>query len=709
MDNTVKAGANSEAGEHCHALGSVIGVTGLENEMTIKNSTFRNNTLTLDSGLGSTNQDIGAAVFIGTDRGTNNPDGHAVTLLADSGGLLEFDGNQIVIDGDESSGALLFGRAWYLEMDTRNDSAADARLSVNAKSGGIIRLLDPVLVDMNNDKSFAMTVDVDDNGEFRWGGENLFRVHGMGTATLDFLTGVTNLGKGFTLTADPIQSTEMTVTAASGTTLNAGGGNVIDLGDAGTMTFAANTTLGFDIDNFDVGASGLTITAGTLDIMDGSGKLNYNVDLLSLKAGIFTLVDTATSGSDFTDLDLDDANSRLTYQGGATSRRFLLDISGTDKLVLTATLADGGSFADAMPVAIAGTLIYDRSTGNDYTQTTAVTGGELRLDGGSVGQTGIASGGVLSGTGSVLGFTAEALRNITADPSLLTGATLFSSASLTHQWNLDSDGMLSILSGLGMLEFSIVDGDIVFAALAAAMNADAPNRVSASGMGQREDLDTTSGGIAGYQYRAGGMAVGYDRAIGAFSYLGGKFEDKPALANDSRLDNYFFDLYADYTHCSGLGLTLMGGYTYTDNDMRRRLARFDASSGTAVAVPGWEKADYSTDRIGRVKNHSASLPIGIEAAYAIDLAPETSLRLEGRVEYSYELHNRGAKGALTYGGIANAPRIDFPGRAPGRSSWNVGGGVMLTRRGIDIGVCYDYYARKDFDAHRVTASVGWSF
>ncbi len=299
------------------------------------------------------------------------------------------------------------------------------------------------------------------------------------------------------------------------------------------------------------------------------------------------------------------------------------------------------------------------------------------------------------------------------------------------------------------------------------MNASTNNRIWAAGMGQWEDLDDSPGGIAGYTYRAGGAVVGYDRAFGpftlggAFAYLGGTFKDKSALANDSRIDNYSFDLYANYYHHSGFDFTVMGGYTYADSDIRRRLTRFaDDGAGGVTAVRGWEEGDYGTDtwmagfelgyewratecfslrpsagitylnarsesysrsfraddgrpaasdRVDRVKNHSISLPLDLEAAYRTRVGSEATLGLTAHLGYAYELHNRGAEGTLAWGNVANAPRIDFRGRKPGRSSWNTGAGVAMAWRNLDVAVRYDYYHRNDFDAHVVVGSVGVSF
>lgn len=293
----------------------------------------------------------------------------------------------------------------------------------------------------------------------------------------------------------------------------------------------------------------------------------------------------------------------------------------------------------------------------------------------------------------------------------------------------------------------------------AIMNCDFRNRVWVSGFGLWEELDEKNG-VPGYKYSSGGVMAGYDRVFGpitvgaSFGWTGGSFKDHSALANDSDIDSYAFNLYGTYVAPNGFFASLFGGYVYSDYDMKKLRGGFDNLNNP---VNGWERSDYhgnswsiggvfgydfkptqcltltpsvgltyqrsrsnsfdavfdwgggsSTLRNSNIKNHSVSLPVALNAEYRVIDNGHSALALSGNVGYAYEFHNKGASGALSMGGL-NAPRIDFRGRNPGRNTWNLGAGVKYDHGRFEVAAKYDYYARSKYDAHRVMGTVAVNF
>ena len=283
-------------------------------------------------------------------------------------------------------------------------------------------------------------------------------------------------------------------------------------------------------------------------------------------------------------------------------------------------------------------------------------------------------------------------------------------------------------------------------ALASAiLNANYANRFWVSGLGLWEDADPR-GGDLGYEVKSGGFMTGYDRAFGpvvvggSFGYTRGSFKDKAALANDSDIDSYSFNAYATLNHSSGLFAGVMGGYMYSDFDMKRVIlasglrdeGKYHANTwslGTQVGYD-WKPADnlvltpslgltYHRSRTGRIaqtyatinrlKEDAVQLPVNLEIRYDIPAGSCNLVSLKANAGYAYNFKDDGAEGALTYNGIVNSPLVSVQGRKPGRHTLNLGVGAKVAFGRFEAGVEYDYYAKKDYDAHRLMGTIGINF
>ena len=279
----------------------------------------------------------------------------------------------------------------------------------------------------------------------------------------------------------------------------------------------------------------------------------------------------------------------------------------------------------------------------------------------------------------------------------------------------------------------------------AIVNSDHANRVWASGFGLWQDAGA-SGGDLGFRYDSGGIMAGYDRAFGpvmiggAFGYTHGSFEDKAALDSDSKIDSYLVNISGTYNHQSGLFAGLMGGYLYTDYDMKslltltgvRQDSGYHANTLSIGAEAGydWKPVEclvatptigiqYHNTRTGRIsgvltsvdrlREDALQLPVDLEVRYDFVTDGDRVIGLKANAGYAYNFKNDGADGTLTYNGVVNSPWVRVEGRRPGRHALNLGGGLKYSAGGFSAVVEYDYYARKDYDAHRVMGTIGVSF
>ncbi|MCL2010144.1 MAG: hypothetical protein FWG71_06305 [Synergistaceae bacterium] len=202
IGNTTRVGRPD--GRSVYALGGVAAVSGLNRELVVNNTIFRDNKLYI---TGQNVWDVGGGAFyIGTDRDSANPDGHVLTLTASDGMVTEFRNNSLQITENNSVTSRLNSITFSREWDDVNigeskgilDSKADARLNVSPRTGGRVLLPDPVKVDMNNGRSFTMNVN--GGGYFLWGGRNeLF----ADKSALNFEAGVTELAPDFQALGKP--------------------------------------------------------------------------------------------------------------------------------------------------------------------------------------------------------------------------------------------------------------------------------------------------------------------------------------------------------------------------------------------------------------------------------------------------------------------------------------------------------------------------
>lgn len=272
-------------------------------------------------------------------------------------------------------------------------------------------------------------------------------------------------------------------------------------------------------------------------------------------------------------------------------------------------------------------------------------------------------------------------------------------------------------------------------------------RFFAGGIGFWEQYDDRSG-LPGYDYDAYGVIAGYAHSFGGLT-IGGSFAytradiDENHAIDDNKIDTYTAALHAKYKHQSGFFGTLFGAYTYGDNEFRKFM------TGPAA----WTRSDYHTDtwmlgfnlgyefkpvsglaiipavgltyqharnsshmstlagtafqNFDRAKNHATTLPVELAVEYTIPTGTNSGFSIGANGGYSYQFNNDGTEGNFSVAGVPGF--MSVVDSKPGRHMWNVGAKVKYKFQNFEIGAKYDYYAKSDYDAHRLMATVGISF
>lgn len=280
------------------------------------------------------------------------------------------------------------------------------------------------------------------------------------------------------------------------------------------------------------------------------------------------------------------------------------------------------------------------------------------------------------------------------------------------------------------------------------MNESFVNRIWASPFYTKQDRDMRSG-YYGWDYKAGGLSLGFDRWFGnfnvgaAFTYSRAKVSEDGAN-DDNKINNYSGWLYATYRACNGFFLNMTGGYNYGDNDMKRYIGStinrwqtasnhtstwwiggdvgydFRASSNftltpsvglyylTAKSSAFAYQGAFVGAHVNEIKDKSLLLPVELTATYHSQLNECSAIDVNVSGGYTYNFKNDGAKGDMYYDYNPAYP-IFIQGVKPGQNSWNIGAGLKYNYKRFDVGVDYRYIGGSDYKSHNVSATVGVKF
>ncbi|MDR3214209.1 MAG: autotransporter outer membrane beta-barrel domain-containing protein [Azoarcus sp.] len=294
--------------------------SGLAGGLTISDSQFTNN---LFSAGGRVFGAMAVDTSIAPDA--SDPDHNVLTLRASAGHTTLFDNNAItdgyssgsnnIAEGNSRRNSLYFGAL-------SGPSQADATLNIDAQAGGSVVLNDPLRVEQNNN---TFTLNVTGQGDFLWGGDNIFNVSTVGGGNaVNLQSGSkTTLQTGFRLDA-----VNHDFNVNDGGRLNVMGANEMWVNQAnlnGDLYFnLAGTTVN------DASAPLLKIHAAQPNATVAGGTVilgDIGADAPKLKAGDeFYLIET--DGDDY--LSGDPANGHVTARQGLTTRyNFVIDKNPT--------------------------------------------------------------------------------------------------------------------------------------------------------------------------------------------------------------------------------------------------------------------------------------------------------------------------------------------------------------------------------------------
>ncbi|MDR0362117.1 MAG: autotransporter domain-containing protein, partial [Planctomycetota bacterium] len=291
-------------------------------------------------------------------------------------------------------------------------------------------------------------------------------------------------------------------------------------------------------------------------------------------------------------------------------------------------------------------------------------------------------------------------------------------------------GQASIQSANGLASFAVNCGAYV-------------NRIWLGGFGVWNDVDARRND-GGYKYDSGGAIVGFDRTVGGALTVGGSFaatfgsyKDKQVLSNDSDINTYSFNLYAQYKAANGFFGRIMGGYAYTDDDIdiqytlaNREQADYHVNTWSVGGALGYElklnecftltpsvglyyydsrsnKFNSSTKTGVRLDYDRLETPVDLVASYAVINTGDSKLALNANVGYAYNFNDNAADGRFTYTGLPGSVYVE--GRDVGRHTVKAGGGFKYERGNLDFAVNYDYRHKARSDSHSVFAAVGLKF
>ncbi len=668
-------------------------------------------------GVGSDAVAIGAGVELGANSKTTFTDtlGVGGDLASLTGATAEFGG----------AVTLAAGKAITLAKDAKNTFTGTANVAdtITAAAGSTIAA-------QGGPVAFAPTADNTGKFEIARG------------ATLDAGAGSITIGGGAAKYAEakingkmiigatgPNANTISTVNTTAADFTNA----TIELTAAAANAIVADPA-GFVTNNLLIDANGGAATTGlsneTLNNMFGQFNIVYDADTTSPTYGKLYVASVANKLAQ--DGQDDDRNTNLsnlqTAWNGAEIDRSLADAVYDSRIPAAAPLLS------LAPEAATEDNVFG-----------VIGGGQLTLD--------LLK--AMGGTPDATSYTEGV------------GKSLFRSGDVSEMMNAGVGEIRGINSAIGarnvQLRGQMAGASSVsyeYANPSLLLNNDYANRVWAGYIGQWEKGDSRNS-VSGYDYNSNGFIVGYDRLVGcnfafggAFAYSRGDYEDKAALSNSSKIDNYSFNGYATYSALNGVFASLFGGYTHQKNDIGAtyqglgtviaKSADYDADFWHIGGQVGYDfqpvdglvltpsiglqyvhgRADSHFSRwsnatgvgggyVNSATQKSLLLPIEIAARYNIDFSNCSRLAIEGNIGYSYNFMDDNATAGMMLANVVSGGSepvfINGYDRDASRHTFNAGAGLRYTYNRFDIGLKYDYYLQQDAHAHRLMGTVGVSF
>lgn len=340
--------------------------------------------------------------------------------------------------------------------------------------------------------------------------------------------------------------------------------------------------------------------------------------------------------------------------------------------------------------------------------------------------------------------TAEVVNDMSALSNLssLTAAYMAADA-------LKADiGKMMTNNGTMVAELSRQHGSIASLDAQASLAIDSmlANRIWAAGFGKWRDQKSRHG-YSGYDYKAAGVSLGYDRLFGnlmvgaSFAYSAGSLDFDDLIDDDHDLDSYSFSAYAKYFHCSGFENTLLGGYSFGKNKAEQRIlgqrtqAKYDTNVWSVGDILGY-KFDLTdslslTPSVGLVYTRSKNddfiirggagtrvtskaveslvVPLNLELSYSRQLG-DASVTFTGNAGWRHDFKGNDDPVLTNYVNTGiGVEAYSLTGMTPGKNVYNVGAGVKYSKRTFEVYAKYNYDFKSKGSAHQVAAGIGLNF
>ncbi|MDR1164282.1 MAG: autotransporter domain-containing protein [Deltaproteobacteria bacterium] len=561
-----------------------------------------------------------------------------------------------------------------------------------------------------------------------------------------------------------LATANVTAAFSAGGKIDITGGANFDFNAAGALTAVGDINVGqnssLKIQNASNVAAANIVVAEDAKLAIGSTAVTINADLDLANNSILSFGWSGASGGSIT---LDAGKTTTIAAGGAVT----VEIDGTvtsGGMILTSPTGDldiNQFFS-----------LYDLPVENGDTQ--LVLGGKLSL------------GDALAATGAKLGVRGtpnyaaaadlfdrietnaasdldliNALQNlvITGLPNLpnpelafkqLIGESLVNVTSAVSQTTLKAQGLV-----YGRLDrIREIEGVTPPAAGAYAPSAGDGgelNRVWVGTFGMWTDVSNRDF-VFGYDYKATGFALGYDRVVAAvpglrlgistaFSYGTLDTNDRATTVD---IDTAGVGVYASYLSSVGVFVDGSISYSRAKNDYdttfisgSRKSGSFDIDSwqfGARVGavlkannfqfIPsvgvrfltidqeGWaETIDPAlapfANRFDGLKDHQVDIPIQLKINTTIGSG---SMKFVPELRLGWTIAAKRADDSLRYGFVGSPERAEVSGVKPARNAFNGGLGFKLvTGSGADVFLNYDYEGASGFKNHQLGVGIGYEF
>ncbi len=250
----------------------------------------------------------------------------------------------------------------------------------------------------------------------------------------------------------------------------------------------------------------------------------------------------------------------------------------------------------------------------------------------------------------------------------------------------------------------------------------------------------------GYNYKSGGIILGYDHKVDSLVFGGAATYSKGRLnvdfsPDENRIESYGLSAYADLRHESGVMAGIAGGYLYSDNSYRSLIYAagqelkkdfasysywlsgkmgyvFELESIRIAPSIGlrWQRSFNEKHKAKLAGNTfsiheklsatSLTTPINVAVTHGRKIGDEGYLTYGLQIGYAYDFLDRAATGSMAFIG---QPSFTLRGVRLERHQWNTGATMRYQTGRYEFGLQYRFDVRKNLTGHALMGNFGVHF